>query len=77
MLHLRRLFLAADELEVNTRHFSPIYFINWQMDNYDLHLLVIADSISQHGDLLERNVGSEIRNVLHDNEAELPLNAKS
>lgn len=37
------------------------FFIsNWQLDNYDLHLLVIADSISQHGDLLEHNVSSEI-----------------
>lgn len=34
--------------------------IKWQMDDYDLHLLVITDSISQHGDLLEHNASREI-----------------
>lgn len=54
MSTLGKLFLAEVELRQKVQ-ISPFYIVKWQMDDYDLHLLVVTDSISQHGDLVEHS----------------------
>lgn len=70
-------FLWLKTICVEMHHFCVFFFFNSIQCccDYDLHFLVITDSVSQHGDLSEHSGSRESLNVLRY-EAKLPLNAE-